>query len=135
MQDLYQEMLKKLRARAGREVYASYDAIPVRKKPPRRFAVLTLEGMKTDKPFPIEGGEVHPFTLEMRVDVLLPLSGYPEEAMLWFETMFLPVILSESAGEVRMEPPDVDMKLQKIVCSWHFRQYGEYRMMETEEEV
>ncbi len=135
MQDLYLTMLDKLRTRADGEVYSSFDAVPVRKKSPRRFAVLTLEGMKTGKPFPVQGGEVHPFALQMRVDVLCPMDAYPEEAMLWFETKLLPVILNCTTSEVRMDPPDVDLKLQKLVCSWHFAQYGEYRMMETEGEA
>ncbi len=135
MEALLEMMLARLRGKDLTEIYAGFDGNPAEQKSGARFGVLTQDETVFGRAFPSPEGEVHPFTAQFRLDVLTPMTDSPGAAQSWFETVLLPRLLDGdgTVEELRMDKPAVDLKLRKLVCTWHFRLRGWYLAAEGEE--
>lgn len=135
MEAMLEAMLELLRGEEALPVYPSYDAVPVRLKEGHCYAVLGWERITPEEQFASADGEVHAFSMQLRLDVLSPMLQDPREAQVRFETVLLPKILRADGitGEMRMEPPELDLKLRKLVQRWFFTQRGYLLASETEE--
>lgn len=114
-----------------REVYPSFDAVPLPAKSDRLFTVLGLDSVKLEQPFPDGKGGVHPFSATIKVSVLVPMNVPACRAEGFFYETALPLMNRLGAVLCETAPAVVDVKLQKIVMSGLFRVRGLY-FSETE---
>lgn len=134
MEEIYQQMLGRLRNSGISEVYPAFDAVPVQKKSHSLFTVLSMQNMQFGDAYPAEGGAVYPFTANFRADLLTPMTADPQETMQLFFSEIVPALLGTDCVFLRFdaEPPRVDLKLQKMVFGGEFRLNGAFCVTEME---
>ena len=124
---LFKEIMERFCGGELREVYPSFDAVPFDRKSDRLFTVLAPESVQFDAPFP-QGGEkgALPFSLVCKVSVLTPMQAPVSVAEAFFYTTVLPRM--EALGSVLCEvaPPQVDIRLGRVVLEGKFRLRGVY---------
>lgn len=109
-----------------REVYPSFDAVPLAKKSDRLFTVLGLESVQLDAPFPDGRGGVYPFAATLKVSVLVPMDAPLCRAEAFFYEKALPVLRQFGAVPGEAAPAAVDVKLQRVVMTAKLRIRGLY---------
>lgn len=132
MRMLLEAAMDAFRKAGFREVYPSFDAVPLPKKSDQLFAVLGLDAVQLDSPFPDETGDgVHPFVARVKVSVLVPMHAPVSRAEDFFYLSALPILEGIGAALCETAPPVVDVKLQRLVMSGVFRFRGVYLHSET----
>lgn len=135
MQELYRMVLERLQNSGIREVYTSFDAVPVEKKSRRLFTVISVQKMEFGDAFPARNGAVYPFTAELRVDLLTPMLEVPQDTVRYFFERIVPAMLGADCVFLKFDAqsPKIDLKLERMVCGGTFRLHGAFCIGETEE--
>lgn len=126
MQALFEEILRRFRGEDLREVYPSFDAVPISRKSDVLFTVIRPESVQLDAPFPDGNGGACPFSAVYAVSVLVPMTSPLSRAEDFFYEKALPRM--EELGSVLCEvrPAHVDVKLGRVVMEGRFRLRGVY---------
>ncbi len=135
MQELYRTVLERLQSSGIREVYTSFDAVPVEKKSHKLFTVISVQQVEFGDAFPASGGAVYPFTAEFHVDLLSPMLADPQDAAQFFFRKIVPAMLGADCVFLKFDAqsPKIDLKLERMVCGGTFRLHGAFCIGETEE--
>lgn len=122
MQELLQELLGRLQGCGIGEVYASFDALPVEKKSHSCFTVIGLEQVKSGEGYPMENGTAYPFTAQLRVDLLTPMTESPRESQRRFFESIVPAMAQEECSLLRFDAgaPKPDLRLGRMVYGGSF---------------
>lgn len=122
MQELLQRLLERLQSCGVGEVYASFDALPVDKKSHSCFTVIGLEQVKTGEGYPVENGTAYPFTAQLRVDLLTPMTENPRESQRRFFESIVPAMAQEECCLLRFDAgaPKPDLRLGRMVYGGSF---------------
>lgn len=134
MHSILDKALALLREEGIREVYASFDAVPLPDKSDRLFTVVGLESVQMEPPFPDGSKGVHPFTATLKVSVLVPMTSPVGTAEKFYYEMLLPVLLRLGAVQGETVPASVNIKLGKVVMSGLLRIRGLYAEWDEPEE-
>ena len=122
MQEILQKLLERLQGCGAGEVYASFDALPVEKKSHSCFTVVGLEQVKTGEGYPVEKGVAYPFTAQLRVDLLTPMTENPQESQRLFFEKIVPAMAQEECSLLRFDAgaPKPDLRLGRMVYGGTF---------------
>lgn len=126
MNEIRDIVLRAVKGDDLKEVYPSFDAVPVIRKSPRFFTVVGLEKIQTQSVIPDSQNGVIPFTAVFRICVLADFQrplNLSEDFL--FQVIFPRV---KSVGGVLCEilPPSADNRLQKTVTAGLFSFRGFY---------
>ena len=130
MEDLLDHVLEVFRGEDLREVYPSFDAVPVTKKSSAMFTVIALESMQIEPKYPhgLTGQYTgaYPFSAVFKVSVLIPMTEPLDTAEDFFYGTAVPRM--ELAGNALCDalPARVDAALGRIVKEGRFRMRGLY---------
>lgn len=124
VQALFDEILRRFKGDDLREVYPSFDAVPVSRKSDALFTVIQPESVQLDAPFPDGSSGAFPFSAVYLVSVLIPMTVPLSRAEDFFYDAALPRM--ESLGSVLCEvrPAHMDVKLGRVVMEGRFRLRG-----------
>ncbi|MDE5754173.1 MAG: hypothetical protein K2H89_06515 [Oscillospiraceae bacterium] len=129
MQDLLSELVNILKENNPEfEIYASYDAIPVRSKSQKLFVVVSQEHIKLSNSAYDGQKTISSFTADFRISVLVPMITPCERILEFFYSRIVPPMHRTGCmlHEMQADAPGVDVKLQKLVYSGLFRLRGLY---------
>ncbi|MBR3630985.1 MAG: hypothetical protein IKN55_11030 [Oscillospiraceae bacterium] len=132
MRELIDAVVGALREVCGGEVYPGFDAVPLPKKSGRRFTVVETERLALDAPFPDGVGAVHPFTAELRISVLVPMTAPVQRAEELLYGGILPVLETMGAMVCEVQPALGDARLQRTVLRAAVRFRGVYTMEDAQ---
>lgn len=134
MEEIYQSLLARLRDSGIKEVYPSFDAVPVAKKSGVLFTVLEPMQVQYGAAYPMQSGAVYPFTADFRISMLTPMTADPQETARFFYTKIVPAMLGTDHLFTHFEaqPPQIDLKLRRMVQQCTFRVHGALCVTETE---
>lgn len=101
------------------EVYAAYDGIPIFRKGQQNcpYAILVPDKLEWGKPF----ADIRPFTLWVRILVMLPMNSNGAQADRFFEEDLQPGVLSAGGKLLLSEAPKADERINRLVCSRSYR--------------
>lgn len=123
MNELLNQILNLLKNQ-GIEVYPSFDMIPVMRKSGKLFVVVTPEQFRLEFAFADGLTGSSPFTAEFRISVLTPMNVPGETLVAFLDTEILPHLRTIGLYEWQTGTPEIDLKLQKQVCSGLLRLKG-----------
>lgn len=128
MQDLLTHVLSALRDSDLKEVYPSFDAVPVSRKSSALFTVITQESIQIEPCFPYGLTDIfrkaYPFSAVFKVSVLVPMSQPLETAEDYFYHDVAPVMETLGSTLCDVLPPHVDAALGRIVMEARYRARG-----------
>lgn len=135
MQEILQRLLERLQSSGVGEVYASFDALPVEKKSHSCFTVIGLEQVKTGEGYPVEKGVAYPFTAQLRVDILTPMTENPQESQRLFFEKIVHAMAQEECSLLRFDAgaPKPDLRLGRMVYGGTFCLHGAICMINEED--
>lgn len=120
MNAIHEIALQAVKGEDLKEVYPSFDSVPVIRKSSRLFTVVGMEKIQTQNVIPDSQNGVVPFIAVFRVSVLgdfkNPLSLSED---FFFQSVF-PRMTSIGAVLCEILPPSADSRLQKTVFSGLF---------------
>jgi len=123
---IHEIVLQAVRGDDLKEVYPSFDAVPVTKKSSRLFTVVGLEKIQTEPVIPDSQNGVVPFTAVFRVSVVTDFkSPLHLSEDFFFQTVF-PRMAEIGAVLCEVRSASVDTKLQKIIFVGLFSVKGFY---------
>lgn len=126
MRELLDGVIAALRQGCRSEVYPSFDAVPLPKKSDRLFAVAELRRVQLDAPFPDGSHAVHPFTAEVRISVLVPMTSPVQRAEDFLYGSVMPVMDTLGAVLCEVQPALADARLQRVMLQAVFKLKGIY---------
>ena len=128
MRKFLQGLVGRLRICGIGEVYSSFDALPVEKKSHSRFTVIGIDGASTGEAYPVENGIAYPFTMQLRAELLTPMTVAAEDAVYFFFEKLLPVLVEEGFLPLKFDAgmPKTDLRLGKLVYGGTFRLQGAF---------
>ena len=132
MQALFEQVIARLRAGGLRQVYPSFDAVPVRKKSDTLFAVVEPRQVQMDAPFADGSHGAVPFTAIYSVHLLIPMTQPIETAEDVFYGTVLPSLAPMGCVLCEVVPAHADVKLSRVVMEARFRQRGVYLREEAD---
>ncbi len=115
-----------------KQVYPSFDAVPVVKKSSQLFTVVGFEQFQTEPIIPDGGNGVIPFTAVFRISVLGDFQSPLRKSEDFLFQVLLPRVSSIGGVVCEILPATTDMKLQKTVVSALVRVNGFYSEGVTE---
>ena len=121
---IHEMVLQAVKGDDLKEVYPSFDAVPVIRKSSRLFVVVGLERMQTETIIPNSQNGVVPFTAFFRISIV---GNYKNPLSLsedfFFQTVF-PRMTTVGAVICEVLPASADTKLQKTLFSAVFSVKG-----------
>ena len=126
VQALFEQVIARIRAGGLREVYPSFDAVPVSKKSSTLFAVVEPKQVQMDAPFADGSRGAVPFTAVYSIHLLIPMTQPLETAEDVFYGTVLPSLAPMGCVLCEVVPAHVDVKLGRVVMEAKCRQRGVY---------
>jgi hypothetical protein len=126
LEELLDAVWEQFRGESLKNVYKSFDAVPVSRKSKEMFIVLGVDSMQIGEAFPDGRAGACAFSAVFRVSVLIPTSQPLEIAEEYFYSVAVPRM--EEMGCVLCEvlPPKADAMLDRVVMAGKFRLGGVY---------
>ncbi len=126
MQKLMELVLDQLKKGAVEELYPAFDAVPYPTKSETLFVVAAPERIQLEAPFVCHSTAVHPFTADIRISVLIPMTSHISRAEDMLYQKILPQMERLCAVLCEVSAPQVDVKLGRVVLAGVFRMRGLY---------
>ncbi len=117
-------VIDEIRRQGIREIYPSFDAVPLPNKSDSLFVVAGLDKVQTDFPFPDGKGGIKPFSADVRVSILIPMTAPVSRAEECFYEKICPAMQKVGAALCETAAPLTDVKLQRVVMYGIFRFRG-----------